>query len=225
MALSAVVTASCMHHHHHHHHSTIKSTANHDATTSWYQISNGNATVTRYSDCQFNSCGFYTYGHSAALNLRSFGAWESAGGACGLCFKITPTFDPYTPDAPPPLGNPTVVRITNLCPFSTNPKPEDPQWCRQTTAEPLNKYGSPVHFDLCDDQISGAAAAFFDDKYRLSHGLPIRGALAATYEQCICDECWSGSLGQQLWPGACMDALTASSWPAPGGCPNVGTPP
>ncbi|KAH9967511.1 RlpA-like double-psi beta-barrel-protein domain-containing protein-containing protein [Russula dissimulans] len=212
MALSAVVTASSRHHHHHHHDCTIKSTTNPDATTSWYQVSSGSATATRYEGCQYPSCGIRTHGYSAAINLRSFGAWESAGGACGLCFKITPVSNPYPSDSSP-LGNPIVVRITDLCPFKTDLSSKNPAWCNQTTAEPLNSFGSAVHFDLCEDDSSGAAQAFFDDEYRLSHNLAIRGAMTITYEQVVCDDNWVGYFEKQLWNGACMNPENATSWP------------
>jgi len=145
LALSAVVTASTRHHHHSHkHHASTKSTTQPESKTSWYQRPHGNATFTRYQDCQSPSCGLYTYGHTAAVNPRTFGSWQSAGGACGLCFKITPTYDPYSPKNQPPYGNSIVVKVTDLCPFSNPTDESDPRWCNQKTDEPYNKFGGPV---------------------------------------------------------------------------------
>jgi hypothetical protein len=95
------------------------------------------------SAMSFAACRFgMTYGHTAAVNALSFGAMTLHGDACGRCFQITPTNDPYLPDSEGSMGNTTVVRVTNLCPFSSK---GTEGWCDQTLSKP---YGMPVQCDL-----------------------------------------------------------------------------
>jgi EXPB1-like domain 1 len=113
------------------------------------------ASFTVYSGCGTPACGVTATGFTAAINQLSFGAagGEGAGDACGRCFAISGTADPYSPSFAGPFST-IVVKVTDLCPVGGNA-----DWCEQTQANPLNKHGQPVHFDLCSD--SGAAAAFF----------------------------------------------------------------
>jgi len=69
----------------------------------------------------------------------------SAGGNCGRCYKISPSYDPYSPKSEL-HANSIVVKITDLCPITVNPSKDDPKWCSQTTAEPHNIFGGPVQY-------------------------------------------------------------------------------
>lgn len=62
-----------------------------------------------------------------------------AGDACGRCFALTGTADPYSPAFTGPFGQSVVVKVTDLC-----PAPENEQWCGQTTSNPVNQFGAPV---------------------------------------------------------------------------------
>ena len=168
-----------------------------------------------------------TEGYTAAVNVLSFGAMESAGDACGRCFEIAPTKDPYSPDYTGRMGTPIIVRVTDLCPFSSG---DTPQWCDQTVSTPVNQYGKHMQcvlffiplgtgmlknepncsFDLCED--SGAPQAFFEGS---------RGAMLGNYKEVSCSR-WRGIEGERLWNGACMGNSTTPFWPERG-CGNVGT--
>ena len=170
-----------------------------------------------------------TSGYTAAVNVLSFGAMESHGDACGRCFQITPTSDPYSPDYEGSMGNTIVVRVTDLCPFSSA---GTEGWCDQTLSEPLNAYKMPMQcvfvflplgpwdsenkinrsFDLCADSDSGAAAAFFPEG---------RGAMLGEYKEVSCTE-WKGGEGSSLWGGSCMAPIGTSLWPKVS-CGNEGT--
>ncbi|KAI0302987.1 RlpA-like double-psi beta-barrel-protein domain-containing protein-containing protein [Russula brevipes] len=156
------------------------------------------------------SCGIrMNSGYTAAVNELAFGASSAAGDACGRCFKITPTKDPYTPSYTGPFGNTIIVKVTDLCPASPS-SDSGPRWCDQTVSRPLNGFNMPMHFDLCQD--SGAASAFFPSG---------RGAMVGTYEEVACSQ-WTGSAGQTLWNGACLAAENAPFWPSTA-CGNHGT--
>lgn len=75
-------------------------------------------------------------GFSVAVNQLAFGADSGAGGACGRCFKISATYDPYTPSYMGPWGGTIVVKANDLCPATSNNNP----WCGQTVSHPLNSY-------------------------------------------------------------------------------------
>ncbi|KAH9988383.1 hypothetical protein BJV77DRAFT_1021677 [Russula vinacea] len=139
--------------------------------------------------------------------MTFFGSAQSYGDACGRCFQITPTSDPYTPSYTGPMGNTIIVRVSNLCPVAGNEV-----WCGQTVSHPLNQFNMPVHFDLCED--SGAAGAFFPSG---------REAMLGKYQEVPCTE-WQGSEGSSLWNGACMAPVNAPLWPSVA-CGNEGTPP
>jgi hypothetical protein len=74
------------------------------------------------------------------MNQLSFGAagGEGGGDACGRCFRITGTHDPYTADYVVP-DTPVVVKVTDLCPCASNE-----MWCGQTEARPYNQLGASV---------------------------------------------------------------------------------
>ncbi|KAF8478251.1 glycoside hydrolase family 45 protein [Gautieria morchelliformis] len=166
------------------------------------------ASFTVYSGCGSAACGVTATGFTTAMNQLSFGAagGEGAGDACGRCFAISGKADPYSPSYPGPFST-IVVKVTDLCPLGGNE-----EWCGQTQANPLNRHGQPVHFDLCSD--TGASAAFFP---------PGRGALTGAYTEVPCSQ-WSGYDGSPLWNGACISGESAPSWPAVG-CGNQGTAP
>ena len=120
------------------------------------QNPSGNASFTVYSGCGAAACGVTaTKGFTAAMNQLSFGAagGDGAGDACGRCFAISGSQDPYSPSFAGPFST-IVVKVTDLCPAGPNE-----EWCGQTQAKPLNQRDMSVHFDLCSD--TGASAAFF----------------------------------------------------------------
>ncbi|KAI9440335.1 endoglucanase V-like protein [Lactarius indigo] len=171
----------------------------------YVQKSQGSATFTVYTGCSTPACGKVAHGYTAAINQLSFGApgGQGAGDACGRCFKVTGNKDPYSPSFKGPFKS-IVVKVTNLCPYA---KGED--WCGQSLSKPLNQFGAPVHFDLCEE--SGAYDAFFPEG---------RGALSGYYEEVSCSQ-WSGWDGPALWNGACLAGESAHMWPLVA-CGNTG---
>src|SRR5579863_1748025 len=85
------------------------------------------------------ACGQKVNGYSAAVNQLAYGANSGAGGACGRCFKITPTSDPDTPSSTGPFGDSIVVKVNDMCSASSNSK-----CCGQTVSNPLNTYDVPM---------------------------------------------------------------------------------
>ncbi|KAH9004487.1 endoglucanase V-like protein, partial [Lactarius hatsudake] len=171
----------------------------------YMQKSKGNATFTAYTGCSEPACGKVSHGYTAAINQLAFGApgGGGSGDACGRCFRLTGTEDPYTPSFEGPFKS-VVLKVTDLCPYAEN---ED--WCGQSLSKPLNQFGAAVHFDLCQD--SDADKAFFPAG---------RGALSGHYEEVSCSE-WSGYDGPQLWNGACLAGESAQLWPMTA-CGNTG---
>ena len=92
----------------------------------------------------FAACGVsITSGFAAAVNELAFGANSSYGDACGRCFNITPTADPYELNYTGPFGQSIIVKVDNLC-LDNDPKntsASDPHWCGQTVSNPRNKFG------------------------------------------------------------------------------------
>ena len=86
------------------------------------------------------ACGKVAYGYSAAMSQFSFGAPGGQGGgdACGRCFRITGTEDPYSPWFTGPFKS-IVVKTSDLCPYQ-----EGENWCGQCRSKPLNQYGAGV---------------------------------------------------------------------------------
>lgn len=86
------------------------------------------------------ACGKVGHGYTAAINQRSFGAagGQGSGGACGRCFEISGSKDPYSPQYTGPYKT-IVVKVTDLCPGECG---ED--WCGQCNSNPLNQYGVHV---------------------------------------------------------------------------------
>ncbi|GJJ11356.1 hypothetical protein Clacol_005588 [Clathrus columnatus] len=178
------------------------------ATGGYIQNTSGSASFTMYSGCGSPACGIAASGYTAAISQLAFGAppGDGAGDACGRCFKLTGTEDPYSPSFTGPF-NSVVVKVTDECPLQGNQ-----QWCGQTTADPSNSFGASVHFDLCED--TGASSVFFPSGH---------GALLGTFAEVSCSE-WSGSDKSPLWNGACLKGESAGLWPAVG-CGNQGTAP
>ncbi|KZT25267.1 glycoside hydrolase family 45 protein [Neolentinus lepideus HHB14362 ss-1] len=178
------------------------------ATGGYVQNPSGSTSFTMYSGCSSPACGVTATGYTAAMNQLSFGSSPGAGpgDACGRCFAITGTADPYSPSYTGPF-NTIVVKVTDLCPVTGNQ-----EFCGQTQASPDNQYGMPVHFDICED--TGGAAAFFPSGH---------GALTGTYTEVSCSQ-WSGTEGNPLWSGACLSGETAANWPSTA-CGNEGTAP
>jgi len=85
------------------------------------------------------ACGQKVNGYSAAVNALAYGANSGTGGACGRCFKITPTSDPDTPSSKGPFGNGIVVKVNDLCTAASNS-----EFCGQTVSNPLNHYNMPM---------------------------------------------------------------------------------
>ena len=80
-------------------------------------------------------------GFTAAMSQLSYGAppGSGPGDACGRCFVVTGTHDPYSTNFTGPF-NSIVVKVTNLCAADEH----NMKWCGQTTANPLNSFGQPV---------------------------------------------------------------------------------
>ncbi|KAF8261639.1 endoglucanase V-like protein [Lactarius quietus] len=177
------------------------------ATDGYVQNPSGTASFTYYSGCGSPACGKTASGFTAAMNQLTYGAPPGAGegDACGRCFKVTGTKDPYDTSYTGPSqrhrkDHRSVSHLGNQV------------WCGQTLADPVNQHGMPVHFDLCQD--TGASAAFFPSGH---------GALTGYYEEVSCTE-WSGTDGSSLWNGACLASSTAPLWPSTA-CGNQGTAP
>ncbi|KZT12299.1 glycoside hydrolase family 45 protein [Laetiporus sulphureus 93-53] len=164
----------------------------------YYQQPSDNSSFTEYSGCSTPACGETATGYTAAMNQLSFGApsGDGEGDACGRCFRLTGTVDPYSPDYSGPFYS-IVVKVTDLCPVEGNAV-----WCGQTTEDGTNEFDMPVHFDICED--TGGAGAFFPSV--------------------DCSE-WSGSDGSSLWTGSCLSGESAAFWPDGTGCGNQGTAP
>ncbi|PFH51938.1 glycoside hydrolase family 45 protein [Amanita thiersii Skay4041] len=175
------------------------------ATGGYIQNPSGFASFTMYNGCGAPACGKTASGFTAAMNQLSFGAPPGlgAGDACGRCFAITGTQDPFSPSFPGPFHS-IVVKITDLCPVTGNQ-----EWCGQTTSNPLNQHGAGFHFDICQD--TGGAGAFFPSGH---------GALLGTFQEVSCSQ-WSGSDGGAIFTGACLSGETAGFWPSVG-CGNKG---
>ncbi|KAF9025825.1 endoglucanase V-like protein [Hymenopellis radicata] len=183
----------------------LSSTVVHRATGGYVQQASGQASFTYYSGCSASACGKSASGYTAAMNQLAFGSapGSGAGDACGRCFSLTGTADPYSPAYTGPFHS-IVVKVTDLCPVSGNQ-----EWCSQTTANPTNQHGMSFHFDICQD--TGGNAAFFPSGH---------GALTGTFTEVSCSN-WSGSDGGALWNGACLDGESAPNWPSTA-CGNKG---
>lgn len=86
------------------------------------------------------ACGKSATGYTAAINQLSFGSSPGlgAGDACGRCFALTGTKDPYSPGYTGPFGQTIVVKVTDMCPVQGNQ-----QFCGQTLSTPTNSFGAP----------------------------------------------------------------------------------
>jgi len=176
----------------------------------YIQPTSGTATFTEYVGCSQPACGITANGFTAAMSQLAFGSdpGDGPGDACGRCFAITGTQDPYSPAFTGPFGPTIVVMVTDMCPLSGNQN-----WCGQTDADPVNSFGASVHFDLCED--TGASTSFFPSGHT---------ALSGNFTEVPCSQ-WGGSgFGSPLWTGACLAPLTAPLWPSVA-CGNQGTAP
>lgn len=127
------------------------------ATGGYVQNPSGSASFTQYTGCGspgmcFNlrvacidydphsvACGISATGFTAAINQLTFGSapGSGAGDACGRCFRLTGTEDPFSPSFSGPF-NSVVVKVTDLCPVQGNE-----EWCGQTTSSADNQHGQP----------------------------------------------------------------------------------
>lgn len=128
------------------------------ATGGYVQNPSGSASFTMYTGCgapgafgitssSFHSyriiaCGRSATGFTAALSQLSFGAapGEGAGDACGRCFTLTGTADPFSPSFKGPFHS-IVVKVTDLCPVQGNA-----EWCGQTESDLTNEHGERVQY-------------------------------------------------------------------------------
>lgn len=90
----------------------------------------------------FLACGVAGSGYTAALNQLSFGSAPGLGpgDACGRCFAVTASADPYSPSFTGPFKT-IVVKVTDLCPVSGNE-----QWCGQSTSNGSNQFGKSAQY-------------------------------------------------------------------------------
>ena len=86
------------------------------------------------------ACGKAASGFTAAINQLAFGSSPGlgAGDACGRCFALTGSHDPYSPSYSGPFGQTIVVKVTDLCPVQGNQ-----EFCGQTTSNPTNEHEMP----------------------------------------------------------------------------------
>ncbi|EKM81821.1 hypothetical protein AGABI1DRAFT_126178 [Agaricus bisporus var. burnettii JB137-S8] len=85
-------------------------------TNAWVQRASGSASFTQYSGCGAPACGKTASGFTAAVNQLMFGASPGLGpgDACGRCFSVTATADPFSPAYMGPFHT-IVVKVTDLC--------------------------------------------------------------------------------------------------------------
>ncbi|KAJ6469770.1 endoglucanase V-like protein [Mycena vitilis] len=169
----------------------------------------GNASFTHYSGCAQPACGVAASGYTAAVSQLAFGSVPGLGpgDACGRCFALTGTQDPFSPAYTGPFGQSIVVKVTDMCPVAGNEA-----WCGQTATDQSNQFDMPIHFDICED--TGGAALFFPSGH---------GALLGSWSEVSCS-LWSGSDGSALFNGACISGENAPLWPSTG-CGNQGLAP
>ncbi|KAN0121000.1 endoglucanase V-like protein [Russula decolorans] len=176
----------------------------------WVQNPSGCATFTSAHNCATPSCGVnFTSGFTSAVNELAFGSNHSFGDACGRCFQITATADPFNSSYQGPFGKTIIVKVNNLC---LNGPTSQHNWCGQTVSKPKNEFNASMHFDLCD--LTGAPQAFFP---------PGLLAMRGVYQEVPCT-LWQGSEGTPLWNGTCMADENAALWPTPA-CGNEGSAP
>ena len=91
---------------------------------------------------QISACGISATGFTAAISQLSFGSGPGlgAGDACGRCFAVTATEDPFSPSFTGPFQT-VVVKVTDLCPVQGNE-----EWCGQTTSSSTNEHGEAVQY-------------------------------------------------------------------------------
>ena len=90
------------------------------------------------------ACGVnFTSGFTSAVNELAFGSNHSFGDACGRCFQITPTADPFSPSYRGPFGNTIIVKVNNLC---TNHPGSEHNWCGQTVSNPKNEFNATMQY-------------------------------------------------------------------------------
>jgi hypothetical protein len=84
-------------------------------TNAWVQSPSGSASFTMYSGCSSPACGKTATGFTAAVNQLMFGSSPGLGegDACGRCFSITATSDPFSPSFTGPFHT-IVVKVTDL---------------------------------------------------------------------------------------------------------------
>ncbi|KAF7356908.1 Endoglucanase V-like protein [Mycena venus] len=101
----------------------------------------GSASFTMYTGCNQPACGIAASGYTAAISQLAFGSAPGLGpgDACGRCFALTGTEDPYSPSYTGPFGKSIVVKVTDMCPVAGNEA-----WCGQTATSQTNQFNMPV---------------------------------------------------------------------------------
>lgn len=100
--------------------------------------------ATRVVGTYFNyspeACGVAANGYTAAISQLTFGSEPGLGpgDACGRCFSVTGTADPYSPSYTGPFKS-IVVKVTDMCPAAGNQ-----EFCSQTASNPTNEHGASV---------------------------------------------------------------------------------
>ncbi|KAF7973184.1 hypothetical protein HWV62_15883 [Athelia sp. TMB] len=76
------------------------------------------------------------------MSQMAYGSSTAYGKACGYCFNLT-LLNTFLSDPPfyPLEEKSVVIKLTDLCPLSTN------GWCNATTSAP-NEGGHYINFDL-----------------------------------------------------------------------------
>ena len=88
------------------------------------------------------ACGVnFTSGFTSAVNELAFGSNHSFGDACGRCFQITATANPFNSSYRGPFGNTIIVKVNNLC---LNGPTSQHNFCGQTVSKPKNDFNASM---------------------------------------------------------------------------------
>jgi len=120
---------------------------------------------------------------TAAMSQMAYGSSTSYGPACGRCFKLT-LLNTFLSSPPfyPSEAKSIVIKVTDLCPLSTN------GWC-DATQDKLNPAGHDINFDLVWPS-SAIPSDFFPSNVAL-YGYADFGVWNISYETVTCTN-WAG---------------------------------
>ncbi|KAH7913494.1 RlpA-like double-psi beta-barrel-protein domain-containing protein-containing protein [Hygrophoropsis aurantiaca] len=182
--------------------------------TEWIQYPvDGYATMTHYElppdfiaacGCNTASTDFPT----AAMSQMAYGSSTSYGISCGRCFNLT-LLNTFTSNPPfyPNVSKSVVIKVTDLCPLSSN------GWCDATPTK-TNAGGHYLNFDLAWPSTSIPDDFFPSDE--ALYGFTDFGVWNISYQSVSC-QAWQG------WNNAsALGSVADLGYPAC--CPNNPTP-